>query len=130
MKAILIDYLTDPSFQGVNRLFVLLFENMHTEQVTINIFFPTLEIKDYNVMIDGKNFLDQPIKHDTRIYDSIRKNTTGQGNDYTTVHKSKSCLLDYVYFKIYYKILAIYLSKLQALDADPKAMQRIIFTEI
>ena len=130
MKAILIDYLTDPSFQGVNRLFVLLFENMHTEQVTINIFFPTLEIKDYNVMIDGKNFLDQPIKHDTRIYDSIRKNATGQGNDYITVHKSKSCLLDYVYFKIYYKILAIYLSKLQALDADPKAMQRIIFTEI
>ena len=87
------------------------------------IFFPTVEIKDYNVMIDGKNFFDQPVKNDFKISDSVRKITTVQGDDYST-----GCLLDYNYFKDYYKMVAIDLSKQQALDADPKAIQKIIFT--
>ena len=53
-------------------------------------FLPTLEIKDYNVKIDGRNFFDQPVKYDLITLDDIRKNTIGQGDDYTT-----ECLLDY-----------------------------------
>ena len=66
-------------------------------------------------MIDGQNFFDQPIKYDRIIYGSIRNTMTGQGDDYTT-----GCLLDYVYFKNYYKMIAIDLSKQKALDDDPK----------
>ena len=68
-------------------------------------------------MIDGKNFFDQPIKNDKVTYENIRKNATGQGDDY-----KNGCLLDYIYFKKYYKMVAVDLSKQQALDADPKAI--------
>ena len=85
-------------------------------------YLPTVEIKDYNVMIDGRNLLDQPIKNDLKTYDNIRKIATGQGDDYTT-----ECLLDYPYFKKYYKFIVIDLSKQQKLDADPKAIQQLIF---
>ena len=57
-------------------------------------------------MIDGKSFFDQLIKNDKITYDSIRKIASVQGDDYTT-----GCLLNYVYFKKYYKIIAIDLSK-------------------
>ena len=83
---------------------------------------PTVQIKDYNVIIDGRNFFDQPIKNDLKTYDNIKKIVTGQGDDYTT-----GWLLDYSYFKKYYKLIAIDLSKQQ--DADLKAIQQIIFTE-
>ena len=74
-------------------------------------------------MIDGKNFFDQPVKSDLRTYDKIKNIATGQGDDYTI-----GCLLDYSYFDNYYKMIAIDLSKQQALDADPKAIQQINFT--
>ena len=74
-------------------------------------------------MIDGKNFFDQPIKNNKVIYKNIRKIATGQGDDYTT-----GCLLDYPYLKDDYKMIAIDLSKQQALDADPRAIQQINFT--
>ena len=74
-------------------------------------------------MIDGKNYFDQPIKNDKVTYENIRKNAIGQGDDYTT-----GCLLDYTYFKKYYKMIAIDLSKQQVLDADPRATQQINFT--
>ena len=74
-------------------------------------------------MIDGKTYFDQPITNDKITYESIRKIATGQGNDYTT-----SCLLDYAYFKNYHKMIVIDLSKQQALDADPRAIQQINFT--
>ena len=74
-------------------------------------------------MIDGKSIFDQPVKDDKVTYENIRKIATGQGDDYTT-----GCLLDYTYFKKYYKMIAIDLSKQQALDADPKAIQQINFT--
>ena len=86
-------------------------------------YLPTVEIKDYNVMIDGRNFFDQPIKNDLKTYDNIRKIATGQGDDCTI-----GCLLDYPYFKKYYKLIAIDLSKQQKLDADRKAIQQINFT--
>ena len=74
-------------------------------------------------MIAGKNFFNQPIKNDKVTYDNIIKIATGQGGDYTT-----GCFLDYTYFKKYYKMIAIDLSKQQALDPDPKAIQQINFT--
>ena len=75
------------------------------------------------MIIDGKSFFDQPIKNDKVTYKNIRKIATGQGDDHTT-----GCLLDYTYFKKYYKVIAIDLSKQQALGADPKAIQQINFT--
>ena len=88
-------------------------------------YLPKVEIKDGNVMIDRKNVFDQPVKSDMRTHDDIRKIATVQGDDYTT-----GCLLDYNYFKKYYKMIAICLSKQQAFDADPKAIQKLILLEI
>ena len=86
-------------------------------------YIPNVEIKDYNVMIDGKNFFDQPVKNDNVTYENIRKIATSQRDDYTT-----DCLLDYIYFKNYYKMTAVDLSTQQALDADAKAIQHVNFT--
>ena len=85
--------------------------------------FPNVEISDYNVMIDGKNFFDQSVKCDLRTYYNIWENATGQWYVYVT-----GCLLDYPYSKSHYKQIAINLSKQQTLDTDPKAMQQINFT--
>ena len=74
-------------------------------------------------MIDGKNVFDQPINSMIKTYENIRKIATGQGDDYTT-----GCLLDYSYFKDHYKIIAIDLSKQQAVEADPRAIRQINFT--
>ena len=74
-------------------------------------------------MTNGKNFCDQPVKNDKVTYENIRRIATGQGDVYTT-----GCLLDYIYFKNFYKIIAVDISKQQALDADPKAIQQINFT--
>ena len=115
-----LNYLIDPSFQGINRLFVLLFENDAHRRNYMSRFFPTVKIEDYNVMIDGKNFFDRPVKNELKTWKN-GKFATVQGDDYTA-----GCLLDYNYLKDYYKIIAIDLSKQQALDADPKAMQQII----
>ena len=59
-------------------------------------YIPNVEIKNYNVMIDEKNFFDQPVKNNKVTFENIRKLATGQGDDYTT-----DCLLDYIYFKNY-----------------------------
>ena len=74
-------------------------------------------------MIDGKNVFDQSINSMTKTYENFRKIATGQGDDYTT-----GCLLDYPYFKNHYKMIAKVLSKQQALDVDPRAIQQIHFT--
>ena len=75
-------------------------------------------IEDYNVIIDGQNLFDQPVKIDMRTYDKIQKIRLGQKDHYTT-----ACLLDYPYFKDCYKMIGEDLSKQQALDADPKVIQ-------
>ena len=74
-------------------------------------------------MIDGQKFFDQPVKNILGTYANIPKIATGQGDDYKT-----SCLLDYNYFYNCHEKIAIDLSKEQALDADPKAIQQINFT--
>ena len=118
-----INHLVEPSFQGVNRLFILAFENDDDRTSDDEYYLPTVEIKDYNIVINGENFFDQPIKNNKVRYDNIRKIATGQGDDYTT-----GCLLDYPYFANTYKMIAVDLSKQQALDGDPRAIQQINFT--
>ena len=109
--------------QGVNRLFVLPFENEAQRTSYKQYYLPTRETKNY-VMIDEQNFFDQPIRNNSITYDNTRTIATGWGNDYTT-----GCLLGYNYFKIYYKRITIDLSKQEALDSDPKAIQEINFIE-
>ena len=70
-----------------------------------------------------ETFFDQPINSMTKTYKNIRKIAIGQGDDYTT-----GCLLNYPYFKDHYKLIAINLSKQQALNTDPRAIQQINFT--
>ena len=116
-----LNHLVEPRFQGVNRLFV--FENDDDRTSHSDYYLPNVEIKDYNIMINGENFFDQPIKNNKVTYENIRKIATGQGDDYTT-----GCLLDYPYIMDTYKMIAVDLSKQQALDADPRAIQQINFT--
>ena len=116
-------YLFEPSFQGVNRLFVLAFINDVSRTSDGRYCISNVETKDYNIMINGENVFDQPIKNNKVTYENIRKIATGQGDDYTT-----GCLLDYSYFMDTYKMIAVDLSKQQELDADPKAIQQINFT--
>ena len=92
-----LDFLIDPSFHGVNRLSVL-FEIEDDRKVNTQYYLPKVEIKDYNVMIDGENVFDQAVQSYTRTYDNIQKIATGQRDDYTT-----GCLLNYNYFKKHYK---------------------------
>ena len=118
-----LNHLVEPSFQGVNRLFVLAFENDDNRTSDDRYYLPTVEIKDYNIMINGENFFDQPIKNNKVTYENIRKIAIGQGDDYTT-----GCLLDYPYFLDTCKMIAVDLSKQRALDADHRAIQQINFT--
>ena len=76
-------------------------------------------------MINGENFFDQPIKNNNVTYNNIRKIATGQVDDYTT-----SCLLDYPYFKDSYKMIAVDLSKQQALDADLEQFNKLTLLQI
>ena len=74
-------------------------------------------------MIDGKNGFDQLVKNDIRTHENIQNIATGQEDDYTI-----GCLLDHNYFKNYYEMIAIDLSKQQALDSNLKGIQQINFT--
>ena len=118
----------DASFQGVNRLFVLAFDNTNNGDNKVErnshrkYFMLRVEITNYNVLIDGRNFYDQPISDQIKKYDEIRKIATGKRNDCTT-----GCLLDYQYFKNYYQVIAVDLSKQKELHADPRAIQQIEF---
>ena len=74
-----LNHLINPSFQGVNRFFVLSFENQNDRTSHLTYYLPKLEIKDYNGMIDGKNVFDQPINSMIKTYENIRKIATDQG---------------------------------------------------
>ena len=76
-------------------------------------------------MIDESNLSDQPIKNDKITYENIRKIATGQRYNYTT-----GCLLDYTYFKYYYKMVAIDLSKQQASEEFNRLILLQIWIEI
>ena len=81
-----------------------------------------IDLKKYNVIIDGRNFYDNPIESDIEKYRELKKVTIGKGEDYTT-----GSLLDYDYFKKNYRLVAVDLSKQKELDADPRAIQQIDF---
>ena len=85
---------------------MLSFQNDADRTVHTGYFLPKVEINDCNVKIDGRNFFDQPMNDDIKTYENIRKIATGQGDDYRT-----GCLLDYLYFKENYKMIATDLSK-------------------
>ena len=101
-----LNHLIEPSFHGVNRLFLLAFENDEDRTDDEKYYIPTVEIKDSNIMINGENFFDQPIKNNKVTYENIRKIATGQGDGYAT-----GCLIDYSYFADTYKMIAVDLSK-------------------
>ena len=102
----------DVSFQGVNRLFVLAFDNTNNSNKRVQrdshrkYFLPRVDITKYNVLIDGRNIYDQPINDKIKKYDVISKIATGKGDDYTT-----GCLLNYQYFKDHYQLIPVDLSK-------------------
>ena len=120
--------LLDSSCQGANKLFVLAYDNTEgNNQVSVDsykkYFLSRVQINNYNIEIDGRNFYDQPINDSIKQYDEVRKISTGKGDDYTT-----GCLLDFDYFEKNNRIIAVDLSKQKALDADSRAIQQIIFT--
>ena len=102
---------------------MLAFENENDRTSHSTYYLPKVELKDYNVMVDGRNVFDQPINSMNKTYENIRKIATGEGDDYTT-----GCLLDYPYLKKQNKMIAIDLSRQNELDADPRAIQQINFT--
>ena len=113
----------DPSFQGVNRLFAMAY-NRANGQPTRNgqrkYYLPRIDLNKYNVIIDGRNFYDNPTESHIEKYRELKKVIIGKGEDYTT-----GSLLNYNYFKEHYKLVAVDLSKQKELDAHPKAIQQI-----
>ena len=120
--------LLNASLQGVRRLFVIAYvvaAGVNDEagiKDKKNYFLPRGEIKIYNDLIDGKNFYDQPTNDLIKQYDEVKKVSTGHGDDYTS-----GSLLNYAYFKDNYRLIAVDLTKQKALDADPRAVQQIVF---
>ena len=115
----------DPSFQGVNRLFVMAYNSANGQPTTDGrkqYYLPRIDLNKYNVIIDGRNFYDNPIECDIEKYRELKKVMIGKGEDYTT-----GSLLDFNYFKKHYKLVAVDLSKQKELDADPRAIQQIEF---
>ena len=110
-----VNYLIDPTFMNVNRLFVLSFPRNNNTDSTysfLNYYVPKVQIKDFNVLIDGKNFFDLSVKNEEEAYEKIIE--MSNNNDYTTGN-----LLDFAYFKKHYKLIATDLSKQTKLK-DPQ----------
>ena len=114
-----LDCLINPTFNKVNRLFVLSFENEGDRFSFSKYYTPKVEIKDFNVLIDGKSFFDVLVKNKEETYETIIE--MSKNNDYTTGN-----LLDYEYFSKQYKLIAIDLSKQIALE-NPDLKQQINF---
>ena len=85
-------------------------------------YLPRNDLKKYNVIIDGRNFYDNPIESDIEKYRELKKVMIGKGEDYTA-----GSLLDYNYFRNHFKLIAVDSSKQKELDADPRAIQQIEF---
>ena len=100
-----LNYLIDPTFSNVNRLFVLSFENEDGRTSCYKYYLPNVEIKDYNVLIDGNAFFELPIKNIEETYKKIT-----QIRDHSGYYTGGN-LLDYEYFKEHCKLIVIDLSK-------------------
>ena len=118
----------DASFQRVNRLFVIAFDNTNngTNKVDRNshrkYFLPRINITDYSVLIDGRNLYDQNISDQIKKYNEVRKLMTEKGDYYIT-----GSLLDCYYSLKHYQLIVVDLSKQKELDDDPRAIQQIEF---
>ena len=109
----------DPSFQGVNRLFVMAYNRANGQR---KYYLPRIDLGKYNVIIDGRNFYDNSIESDIEKYRELKKVMIGKGEAYTTGY-----LLDFNYFDKHYKLVAVDLSKQKEFDADPRAIQQTEF---
>ena len=96
--------------------------NQFTRNSQRKYYLPRIDLNKYNVIIDGRNFYDNPVESDIEKYRELKKVMIGKGEDYTT-----GSLLDYNYFKKHYKLVAVDLSKQIELDADLRAIQQIEF---
>ena len=114
-----LNYLIDPTFADVNRLFFLSFENEEDRTSFSKYYVPKVEIKDFNVLIDGKPYFEIPVKNKEEAYEAIIE--ISKNNDYTTGN-----LLGYEYFSKHYRLIAIDLSKQIELK-DPDLKQQINF---
>ena len=116
----------DVSFQGVSKLFAAAYEtddierNGDTEESRRRYYLPRAKIKDYNVLIDGRNFYDQDVNSSIVRYNELLKMTTGRSEDYST-----GCLLDYDSYIQDFNIIGIDLSHQAVVDSDPKFNQQI-----
>ena len=99
-----LNYLIDTTFSNVNR-FVLSLENELLRTSYYKYYLPSVEIKDYNVLIDGNAFFELPIKNIEETYEKIIQITNHSG------YYTRGNLLDYEYFKEHYKLIAIDLNK-------------------
>ena len=115
-----LNILIDPAFTNVNRLFVLAYQNADDRQSYSQFYLPNVMVKDYNVIIDKLAFFDLPIKTEEEAYEEIID--ISRNNEFTTGN-----LLDYDYFKKYYKLIAIDLSKQKILQENEDLIQQINF---
>ena len=115
-----LNILIDPTFTNVNRLFVLAYRTADDRQSFFQFYLPNVMVKDYNVIIDKLAFFDLPMKTEEEAYEKIID--ISRSNEYTTGN-----LLDYDYFKKYYKLIAIDLSKQQVLQENEDLIQQINF---
>ena len=115
-----LNILIDPIFTNVNRLFVLAYQNADDRQSFSQFYLPNVMVKDYNIINDKLAFFDLPIKTEEEAYEKIID--ISRNNEYTTDN-----LLDYDYFKKYYKLIAIDLSKQQVLQENEDLIQQINF---
>ena len=118
-----LNILIDPTFTNVNRLFVLTYQAAANRQSFSTFYMPRVMVKDYNVIIDKLAFFDLPIKTEEEAYEKFID--ISRNNEYTTAN-----LLDYDYFKKYYKLIAIDLSKQQVLQENEDLIQQINFIGI
>ena len=115
-----LNILIDPTFTNINRLFVLAYQTAANKQSFSTFYLPRVMIKDFNVIIDKLAVFDLPIKTEEEAYEKIID--ISRNNEYTTGN-----LLDYDYFKKYYKLIAIDLRKRQVLQEDEDLIQQINF---
>ena len=115
-----LNILIDPTFTNVNRLFVLAYQTALNRQSIFQFYLPRVMVKDYNVIIDKLAFFDLPIKTEEEAYEKIID--ISKNDEYRTGN-----LLEYDYFKKYYKLIAINLSKQQVLQENEDLIQQINF---
>ena len=115
-----LNILIDTTFTNVNRLLVLAYQTAKDRQSFSQFYLPRVMVKDYNVIIDKLAFFDLPIKTEEEAYE--KNIDISRNNEYATGN-----LLDYDYFKKYYKLIAIDLSKQQVLRENEDLIQQINF---